>query len=69
MCRPQSTVDKIFYVIREVAGSNKVVKISDIKEQCISKGYQPDQVDECIEEYEELNVWQVNQARTTITFV
>lgn len=68
-CRAQSVVDKIFSVIRELAGGNKTVKLSEIREQCTSKGYQPDHVEECIEQYEELNVWQVNQARTTITFV
>lgn len=62
-------MDKIFSVIRELAGGNKTVKLSEIREQCTSKGYQPDHVEECIEQYEELNVWQVNQARTTITFV
>ncbi|XP_046668359.1 DNA replication licensing factor mcm7 [Homalodisca vitripennis] len=67
--RAQSVVDKIFSVIRELAGGKKTVKLSEIREQCTSKGYQPDHVEECIEQYEELNVWQVNQARTTITFV
>lgn len=32
-------------------------------------GFKPDQVQECIEEYEELNVWQVNAARTRITVI
>ena len=35
----------------------------------MSKGFQPDQIEECIEEYEELNVWSVNQTKTKITFV
>ncbi|KAF2352439.1 hypothetical protein FHG87_016806 [Trinorchestia longiramus] len=67
--RPQTVTDKIFTLIREVAGDNKVVQMSDILERCTSKGYKPDQVTECLEEYEELNVWQQNQARTRLTFV
>ena len=47
----------------------KSVKVADVMEQCTSKGFKPDQVDACIEEYEELNVWQVNQAHTKITFI
>lgn len=47
----------------------KSVKVTDVMEQCTSKGFKPDQVDACIEEYEELNVWQVNQAHTKITFI
>lgn len=62
-------MDRIFNVIRELAGGRTIVKMSDIREYCTSKGFNASQVDECIESYEELNVWQVNQAKTTITFV
>ncbi|XP_065079085.1 DNA replication licensing factor Mcm7 [Ochlerotatus camptorhynchus] len=65
----QNTSDKIFALVRELAGSSKTVKISDVLERCTTKGYKPDQMDACIEEYEELNVWQVNQTRTKITFI
>lgn len=65
----QNTSDKIFNLVRELAGSSKTVKISDVMERCTTKGYKPDQIDLCIEEYEELNVWQVNQTRTKITFI
>ncbi|XP_018014775.1 DNA replication licensing factor mcm7-B [Hyalella azteca] len=67
--RAQTVTDKIFTLIREMAGDSKIVKMSDILERCTSKGYKPDQVTECLEEYEELNVWQQNQARTKLTFV
>lgn len=64
-----NTSDRIFAIIRELAGSQKTVKISDVMDRCTTKGYKPDQVDLCIEEYEELNVWQVNQVRSKITFI
>ncbi|CAG9797946.1 unnamed protein product [Chironomus riparius] len=64
-----NTSDRIFSIIRELAGNQKTVKISDVMDRCTTKGYKPDQVDICIEEYEELNVWQVNQTRTKITFI
>ncbi|XP_045200836.2 DNA replication licensing factor mcm7-like [Mercenaria mercenaria] len=69
--RAQNVTDKIFAIIREMAPSKgvKSVKVTDVMEQCTSKGFKPDQVDACIEEYEELNVWQVNQAHTKITFI
>lgn len=47
----------------------KTVKMTDAVERCASRGFRPNQIEEAIEEYEELNVWQVNQARTKITFV
>lgn len=67
--RQQNINDKIFNIVRELAGDEKVVSISSATEKCVSKGYKPDQVDACIEEYEELNVWHVNLARTKLTFL
>lgn len=64
-----NTSDKIFAVVRELAGINNTVKIADVMDRCTTKGFKPDQVDKCIEDYEELNVWQVNMARTKITFM
>ncbi|XP_066588557.1 DNA replication licensing factor Mcm7 [Prorops nasuta] len=62
-------MDKIFQLIRDLAGSQKTVKVSDIFARCVNKGYNSVQVDSCIDNYEELNVWQVNQTRTKITFL
>ncbi|XP_076058783.1 minichromosome maintenance 7 [Oratosquilla oratoria] len=67
--RAQSVTDRIFTLIREMAGDARVVKLGEVHERCTSKGYKPDQVNECVEEYEELNVWQLNQTRTRLTFV
>jgi DNA replication licensing factor MCM7 len=71
--RPMNNVhnisDRIFAIIRELAGNQKTVKMSDVVDRCTQKGYKPDQVDVCVEEYEELNVWQVNQTRTKVTFI
>lgn len=48
---------------------SKTIGISEILEKCAGKGYNPDQVNACIDNYEALNVWQINQTRTKITFV
>lgn len=64
-----NTSDRIFAIVRELAGSGKAVKIGDIMDRCTTKGFKPDQVDKCIDDYEELNVWQVNMGRTKITFM
>lgn len=58
-------------MIREMMteSDTKTLKMADVRECCSSKGYKPDQVDDTIEEYEELNIWQVNQARTKLTLV
>ncbi|XP_056636965.1 DNA replication licensing factor Mcm7 [Diorhabda sublineata] len=67
--RPPNVNDKIFAVISELAGENKTVMVNAAIEKCASKGYNPDQVNACIGEYEELNVWQVNQTGTKLTFI
>lgn len=52
-----------------VEKGSKVLKYSDVIDRCTSFGYKPDQINEAIEEFEELNVLQVNTSRTKITFV
>ena len=69
--RVKSVTDRIYDAIREMlpAGNRSTLKISEIKERCTSKGFKPDQIDECISEYERLNVFLVNDSKTKITFV
>ncbi|XP_072349572.1 DNA replication licensing factor MCM7 [Scyliorhinus torazame] len=69
--RVQRPADVIFATIREMIADTtaRVVKYSEAEQRCVSKGFTPAQVEAALEEYEELNIWQVNQARTKITFV
>ncbi|GCC42197.1 hypothetical protein chiPu_0026127 [Chiloscyllium punctatum] len=69
--RAQRPADVIYATVREMLGDStaRVVKYSEAEQRCVSKGFTPAQVEAALEEYEELNVWQVNQARTRITFV
>lgn len=64
------TVDQIYAAIRDMAADDlTTLKIQDIKDRCTSKGFKPADVDRCLEEYEGLDIWQLNQARTRLTFV
>ena len=67
----KSVIDRIYDVIREMvpSGNRSTLKTSEIKERCTSKGFKPDQIDDCIAEYERLNIFHVNDTRTKITFV
>ena len=38
-------------------------------ERCATKGFTPAQVNEVVDAYENLNVWQVNMGRTRLTAV
>lgn len=61
----------IFAAVRELAGGagGRSVRYAEAEQRCISKGFTPAQFQAALDEYEELNVWQVNQARTRITFI
>ncbi|KAF7989398.1 hypothetical protein HCN44_008072 [Aphidius gifuensis] len=65
----QSMSSRIFRYIAELADNSKTVTVAEILERCIPQGFTDAQINDCIEEYEELNVWQVNQARSKITFL
>nr|XP_020480415.1 DNA replication licensing factor MCM7 isoform X1 [Monopterus albus] len=75
--RTQRPADVIFSLVRELAtegaagrgGAGGVVRMAEAEQRCISRGFTPAQFQEALEEYEELNVWQINQARSRITFV
>lgn len=75
--RTQRPADVIFSLLRELAtegvagrgGAGGVVRMAEAEQRCVSRGFTPAQFQEALEEYEELNVWQVNQARTRVTFV
>ena len=57
-------------IIREMAGPD-TVQFVEARQRILAKGYTPNQFDECLDEYERLNIWQsnVNQSRTRITFI
>uniref|UniRef100_T2MG55 DNA replication licensing factor MCM7 n=1 Tax=Hydra vulgaris TaxID=6087 RepID=T2MG55_HYDVU len=62
-------VDAIYGLIREIAGLESYVKVDQAKQRCLTKGFTPDQFEACLRDYENLNIWLLNKARTRITFV
>ncbi|XP_070537704.1 DNA replication licensing factor mcm7-like [Ptychodera flava] len=69
--RIQRTEDVIYGLIRDMIKEKgaKSIKFEDARQSCLAKGYTPDQFDEAIDAYEDLNVWHVNASRTRITLV
>jgi len=61
--------DEIYSAIRAMRGDLNSMKVQDIKDRCTAKGFNAADVDKCLEAYEELDVWQLNMARTKLTFV
>jgi len=63
--------DQIYNAIRGMreGGDEKTLKLSEVRDRCTSKGFTPADVEKCLEAYEELDIWQLNQARTKLTFL
>ena len=68
MLRSSRPIDAIYSIMREMADPD-TVRFDEARQRILAKGYTPNQFDECLDEYERLNVWQVNQSRTRITFI
>lgn len=44
-------------------------RVETARQRILAKGFTPDDFQQCLSEYERLDVWQLNTARTRITFV
>ncbi|KAI7865033.1 MCM2/3/5 family-domain-containing protein [Spinellus fusiger] len=64
---PTTSILKIIRELRESYGN--VLSMSDIRERVANKGYTEGQLEEAVRTYMDLNVWQVNATRTTLTLV
>ena len=62
----------LFLEIREMlppAPAAPTIKMADARNRAIARGFTNDQFEEAVEEYEELDVFTVNAARTRLTVV
>ena len=64
-------VSAVYQIIRNhaQATASPAVHVSTILPMVLSRGRTQQDLDECIEAYENLNVWFVNDARTLIRFI
>ncbi|XP_069738551.1 DNA replication licensing factor MCM7 [Phaenicophaeus curvirostris] len=67
--RPQRASDAIFGALRELAQGAGAVPYAQALQRCLARGFTPAQLHDALHEYQELNVLQLNAARTRITFV
>lgn len=67
----QRPSELIFAAIRELVppGGAHSVQLMEAEQHCVSKGFTPVQFQAALSEYEELNIWQVNQKKTRLTFI
>jgi len=59
-----------FVLIRDICVETKSreVSMADAIERCTTLGYTNDEIEEVIEQYEDTNMWQINQSRTKLIF-
>ena len=67
MLRSSRPIDGIYSIMREMADPD-TVRFDEAWQRILAKGYTPNQFDECLDKYERLNVWQVNQSRTRMWY-
>ncbi|KAL5965951.1 DNA replication licensing factor mcm7-A [Taenia solium] len=68
--RLASYKDLIYQVVRELlSAGDGTTRLADVMERCATKGFTPAQVNEVVDAYENLNVWQLNMGRTRLTGV
>ncbi|XP_063997132.1 DNA replication licensing factor MCM7 isoform X1 [Pogoniulus pusillus] len=74
--RAQRPADAIFAALRELAGAGgapggvpRGVPYADALQRCLAKGFTVAQLEEALQELQELNVLQLNAARSRITFL
>lgn len=65
--------DRILQVIRNLIADSEdphpKVVLDDAREAVLARGFTEDQFEEALEEYQELNIWQLDKKRTSLTFV
>eukprot|EP00310_Coccolithus_braarudii_P013273 CAMPEP_0183353098 /NCGR_PEP_ID=MMETSP0164_2-20130417/32739_1 /TAXON_ID=221442 /ORGANISM="Coccolithus pelagicus ssp braarudi, Strain PLY182g" /LENGTH=732 /DNA_ID=CAMNT_0025525717 /DNA_START=72 /DNA_END=2270 /DNA_ORIENTATION=- len=64
-------VSMIYKIIRDFANKTAApaVNVAEVLPRVLSRGRTKEDLDRCITEYEELNVWHLNDTRTVIRFV
>jgi len=69
--KADDAVSMIYKIIRELAARTDApaVNVAEVLPRVLSRGRTKEDLERCLSEYQELNVWHLNDARTVIRFV
>ncbi|CAL8106657.1 unnamed protein product [Orchesella dallaii] len=70
--RKESAGDKIVKIVRNLAAETQdqvTVRVADVRQKCRVDGISNDEIDRFLDQYEDQNIWQINQNRTVLTMV
>eukprot|EP00949_MAST-11_sp_MAST-11-sp1_P004690 g4690.t1 len=67
----EDVMTRVYSLIRDFATSrgDTTINFAAIERLLLTKGFTEQQINDCIDEYESINVWKVNASRTQIVFV
>eukprot|EP00698_Gefionella_okellyi_P006486 TRINITY_DN15819_c0_g1_i1.p1 TRINITY_DN15819_c0_g1~~TRINITY_DN15819_c0_g1_i1.p1 ORF type:complete len:738 (+),score=154.94 TRINITY_DN15819_c0_g1_i1:113-2215(+) len=67
----QDPITAIYNEIRDMADAQEsgTIRVSDIRENVLMKGYNDNQIQQCLDEYQKINVWTIHEGRVAISFV
>ena len=71
----KDAMSSIYNIIRDLAsaksasGASMSVKYAEMEPAVLHRGYTQEQLNQCLEEYAQLNVWHINASRTQVTFI
>ncbi|KAI5795294.1 MCM2/3/5 family-domain-containing protein [Geopyxis carbonaria] len=64
-----TTSSKIYHIIKAAAGRTNEVQMRTVRERVLAKGFTEDALLKCVDEYAGIDVWQVSQNGTKLTFI
>jgi DNA replication licensing factor MCM7 len=69
--KPEDVLSRIFHILRDYASisNSREIELATAEAMVLRKGFTAQQLQSCLEEYEALQVVQVNQTRTHVYFV
>ena len=70
--KAREKIKRLFEIAKNLSiqqGEGMPLKISEVLNRAVMKGFKGTQVDACLENYENLSVWQVDKAAGLINFV
>uniref|UniRef100_A0A7S4FAD0 DNA replication licensing factor MCM7 n=1 Tax=Chrysotila carterae TaxID=13221 RepID=A0A7S4FAD0_CHRCT len=62
-------VSDVYRLIRNLADKAVAISIADVLPRVLSRGYTRNDLEQCLEEYKQLNVWHIEANNTVIRFV
>ncbi|KAF9433123.1 Mcm2-7 hexameric complex component [Entomortierella beljakovae] len=71
-----SPTDRIFDIIRTMSkdpednwGLVEELRLQDVRDRVLAKGFKIQEFEDCLREYEEMNIWFINDAQTKLTWI